>query len=94
LQDDLEADNTAWSAVNRIKARKAILISKSNIFIEKAITLISGIQLLKSENPSDTQLKGYDLYIFDGVLPDKLPEDAASLHLTLLQAGFSMWQLR
>ncbi len=79
LQDALEADNTAWDAVKPDETRKILLVSRENIFIEKAISVAGNTQLLKSAEPSDAQLAGYDLYIFDGMLPGKLPGDGSVL---------------
>ena len=46
--DDLEADNTARTIVNRDKNRKVLLVTEKNIFLERAISLIPGIELFKT----------------------------------------------
>lgn len=75
LNDSLAVDNSAWNAVNNTKENKVLLVSKSNVFIEKVAGLYNGIELYKTGFESIDEWKGYDLYIFDGFLPDKLPDD-------------------
>ncbi|MCR4436780.1 MAG: BatA domain-containing protein [Clostridiales bacterium] len=74
-KDSLDADNTAWDAVNPVKSARVMLVSEKNVFIEKAAALVNSIQLFKTDFPGADNLKGYDLYIFDGYLPEKLPSD-------------------
>lgn len=74
-KDALEADNRAWNAVNDIKKYKAMLVSENNVFIEKVAALYSGIELYKTGFESSNEWKGYDLYIFDGFMPKKIPND-------------------
>lgn len=75
MKDALEADNRAWNAVNDTKKYKAILVSENNVFIEKVAALYSGIELYKTGFENSDEWKGYDLYIFDGVMPKNIPND-------------------
>lgn len=75
IKDSLTMDNSAWNAVNNTKKNKAILISESNVFVEKVAGLYNGIELYKTGYESSDEWKGYDLYIFDGFLPKKIPHD-------------------
>jgi len=74
-EDSLSADNTAWAAVNPVKKSRVMLVTESNIFIEKLISLMNGMELFKTSLDKASELRGYDLYIYDGFLPDKLPKD-------------------
>lgn len=74
-KDSLDADNSAWDAVNPVKNSRVMLVTEKNVFIEKLLSLTNGIQLFKTDFSGSTELKGYDLYIFDGYLPEKLPSD-------------------
>ncbi|NLY43626.1 MAG: VWA domain-containing protein [Clostridiaceae bacterium] len=73
--DDLEADNTARTVVNPHKTRKVLLVTEKNIFLEKALSLIPGIELFKTNTQNINLQEGYNLYIYDGILPEKLPSD-------------------
>lgn len=75
IEDSLAMDNKAWNAVNNTKENKVLLISESNVFIEKVAGLYNGIELYKTGYESIDEWKGYDLYIFDGFLPKKIPDD-------------------
>lgn len=74
-EDSLKIDNRAWSAVNPSNTHKALLVTDSNVFIEKVISLTNGIELYKTGINDIEDLKGYQLYILDGFIPEKLPED-------------------
>ncbi|HHY83750.1 MAG TPA: VWA domain-containing protein [Clostridiales bacterium] len=74
-KDDLLLDNTGLAAINKDYQVKALLITQRNVFLERAISLRSDIELLKA-NPEDIpETTGFQLYIYDGVLPEVLPED-------------------
>ncbi len=73
-EDDLVLDNTGMAVVNEDYQVKALLATERNVFLERAISLREGIELYKV-NPEET-LEGTDfhLYIYDGKLPEQLPE--------------------
>lgn len=74
-EDSLKIDNSAWSAVNPSNIHKALLVTESNVFIEKVISLTNGIELFKAGIDDIEDVKGYQLYIYDGFIPEKLPDD-------------------
>ena len=74
FDDALVLDNSRYHVVNSNPIKKVLLISEENIFLEKAIALNKGVDLYKS-NEALENLNGYDLYIFDGILPKELPSD-------------------
>ncbi len=37
--------------------------------------MTDGVELYKSALEDAGEIKGYDLYVFDGIMPGKLPED-------------------
>jgi Ca-activated chloride channel family protein len=76
-KDCLEADNTAFDTVNPASSRKVLLAGGTNFFIEKALSLINGVEIFKTNREDADALKGYELYIFDGFLPPKLPDDGS-----------------
>jgi Ca-activated chloride channel family protein len=74
-KDSLDADNAAWNAVNPSRIAKILLAGKKNIFIEKILSLTGCLEFYKSSSEDIGEMKGYDLYIFNGELPESLPED-------------------
>jgi len=76
-KDSLDADNHCWDSVNPIKTGRVMLATEKNIFVEKALSLMNNIRLYKTTPTENTGLKNYDLYIFDGFLPEKLPTDGS-----------------
>lgn len=79
-KDDLEEDNQVYGIVKFTKPRKVLLISASNVFIEKALSNISGLELYKT-NPGEAIADGYDLYIYDSVIPSEMPKSGSVLLL-------------
>ncbi len=77
-KDDLEEDNQIYGVVKLTKPRKVLLVSDSNVFIEKALSQVKGLELYKT-NPGEEPDKGYDLYIFDSVTTVELPESGSIL---------------
>lgn len=81
-KDALSSDNFRWCANQEIKEKKVLLLSKSNMFIEKSMGNLPGITMERSDDLEI--LKGntdYDLYIFDGIIPEELPKKGACLFI-------------
>ena len=74
-EDILEADNSYHLAISTGNSKKALLISDGNLFLEKAVSLINGVDLYKKSVNELEGLSGYDIYIFDGCMPQQLPAD-------------------
>jgi len=74
-EDILDKDNSAGLMVYSNKVRKVLLASVGNIFLEKVLSLIPDVELYRTGAEDMHELKGYDLYIFDGNLPEQLPGD-------------------
>lgn len=74
-EDILEGDNSYNLAVSTGNSKKALLISDGNLFLEKAVSLINGVDLYKKSVNEIEGLSGYDIYIFDGCMPQQLPTD-------------------
>ncbi len=77
-KDDLEEDNQVYGIVEYTKPSKVLLVSTSNVFMEKALSNIKGLELYKT-NPGEDIEDGYDLYIFDSVIPELLPKSGSVL---------------
>ncbi|MBI2864458.1 MAG: BatA domain-containing protein [Chloroflexi bacterium] len=77
--DDLSADNTAW-ALRRSSGKIAtLLVSKGNLFLERALNLLPGVELSKLAADTATIPDGFDLYVLDGVIPEALPRGSVLL---------------
>lgn len=74
-EDILDKDNSAGLMVYSNKVRKVLLASDGNIFLEKVLSLMPDVELYRTDTEDMHELKGYDLYIFDGNLPEQLPDD-------------------
>lgn len=80
--DDLAADNKAYAAVNEEGQKKVLLVTEDNMFLEKAVTNISWVDLYKtSQLTAVGQNETFDLYIFDGVIPETLPAEGNILYI-------------
>lgn len=71
-KDGLGEDNVIYDVVKLSKGKKVLLASDNNIFIEKSLSLINDVELYKTTQVKNTADE-YDLYIYDGIMPDKLP---------------------
>lgn len=79
-QDALKNDNTAYAVVNQGTKSKVVLVTKSNIFLEKSIQLVDGVELYKTSDVATLKDNEADLYIFDSIMPkDEL--DANKLYI-------------
>lgn len=75
--DILSVDNKAYSVVTQPEVKKAVLVTEGNTFLEKVFKLNKGIALYLAEPKDIETLKGFDLYIYDGVIPINLPVDGS-----------------
>ncbi|MDP4145359.1 MAG: BatA and WFA domain-containing protein [Bacillota bacterium] len=74
-QDMLSQDNTAYDVLNTGEKQKILLVSEKNIFLEKAFGIIPNTEVFKAPKLSDmNEGDSYNLYVFDGVMPDALPK--------------------
>lgn len=73
-KDALENDNVAYTIMRENEEQKVLLISKQNVFLEKAIGTLNHVILYKANSMEEAKGSGdYDLYIFDGIMPDEIP---------------------
>ena len=81
--DLISEDNIRYSVLSSKKEiKKILMVSKGNTFLEKAILATKRYELYKT-NDCDNIDNGYDLYIFDGMVSDKLPEDGAFIFINI-----------
>ena len=76
-KDACDKDNICYDVVSDSNVSRVLLMTQKNIYLENALSLIPGINVTKSTDISsfaDFATQEYDLYIFDGMLPDTLPK--------------------
>ncbi|MDD4833481.1 MAG: hypothetical protein PHC44_01970, partial [Lutispora sp.] len=72
-KDALLEDNKAYLVLQSTKPKSVLLFSQKNMFIEKALSSIEGLEIYKTNDVNISDDK-YDLYIFDGTMPAQLPQ--------------------
>ncbi len=77
--DDLPIDDSAYAVLVPPSARRVLLVSPGNLFLERLLLLFPNLNASKTQpdETGDVHLgsESFDLFIFDGVLPaDELPE--------------------
>lgn len=73
--DMLLQDNVSYDILRKKEEQSILLVTKQNVFLEKAILAMDTAKLYKAtsyENAKDS--RQYDLYIFDGIKPKEMPE--------------------
>ncbi|MCC7119806.1 MAG: BatA and WFA domain-containing protein [Anaerolineales bacterium] len=75
--DALAIDNTAFAIYQTSSARRVLLVSKGNLFLEQALASLPNLQAFRALPAADGSLQistdPFDLYVFDGVLPTEIP---------------------
>ena len=75
--DLLALDDTAFAVYQASSTRRVLLVSKGNLFLEQLLASLPGIQPFRALPAADGTLEipsdPFDLYIFDGYIPEKLP---------------------
>ncbi len=80
--DALKKDNVAGAIVNGGSKKRVLLITGGNTFLEKALTTVKGMDLYKATDLSVVgKNEKFDLYIFDGVMPDVLPDSGNVVYI-------------
>ncbi|SCG82459.1 hypothetical protein DW1_0851 [Proteiniborus sp. DW1] len=87
IEDSLMVDNVRHHIINTDSVKKILLATKGNVFLEKAISLNNNIELYKTNEISES-ISGYELYVFDGIVPDKLPKDGSVIMIAQTNSEF------
>lgn len=75
--DALNLDDRAFSAVRRIEPRRVALVSKGNLFLKTALSLLPGVVLTEVDLSDDQTIENADITIFDAILPQVLPKQGS-----------------
>jgi Ca-activated chloride channel family protein len=76
-KDVYSLDNQVWTVAEAPVQKRALLVTSGNVFLEKALSLYDSLDLYKTAPANYLDYEDYDLYIFDGWLPEQLPRTAA-----------------
>lgn len=76
-EDALAADNVRYAVRAQSSERTALLVTEGNIFLQRALALVEGLTVDVASLEDLEQTGDYDLYIYDGCLPDALAESGA-----------------
>ena len=75
--DALSLDDAAFAVNNPAGARRVLVVSKGNVFLEQLLAAIPDLQAFRAIPQKDGTLQlptdQFDLYIFDGIVPENLP---------------------
>lgn len=78
--DDLDSDNTAYDCIRDRETQTILLVSEKNVFLEKALMNLENAEVYKTNDVTGLeQNTDYDFYVFDGMLPEKLPKKGSLL---------------
>ena len=85
-QDAIKEDNICYDVLEENKVTKVLLMTESNLYLEKALLLVEGVEITKSNDISsfsDFMAQEYDLYIFDGMAPEVLPAEGNMIFMNV-----------
>jgi Ca-activated chloride channel homolog len=71
--DYLAQDNEAWAVASGVGTRRVLLMTEGNLFIEQVLRSLPAIEAFKGDLERGIPAQPFDLYIFDGWLPNTLP---------------------
>ncbi|MDX1992114.1 MAG: VWA domain-containing protein [bacterium] len=71
--DYLADDNTAYAVSARSSERRALLMTTGNLYLEQILRSLPGLNAFRGNLETGIPAQPYDLYVFDGWLPDQLP---------------------
>ena len=81
-KDGLASDNVAYDFIQQTGGKRVLLVTKANLFLERALSLIEGMDVYKTENPDYVDEKEpYDLIIYDGIEPKTIPQNSSVLFI-------------
>ncbi|MBL8132147.1 MAG: VWA domain-containing protein [Anaerolineae bacterium] len=72
--DHLAVDNAAWAVSSGQGARRALLMTDGNLFLEQGLRSLPGVSVSLGDPARGLPADAYDLYVFDNFVPEALPE--------------------
>lgn len=77
VQDGLAEDNEIRLFHSGEKTARVLLVGENPYFWQRALEALPQTELTVADEPGKAPLTGYDIYAFDGCLPERLPRDGA-----------------
>ena len=71
--DTLPLDNTAWTVHAPPVSGRVLLVSDGNLFLERALGALPGVELMRLSPDQHRSTEAYDLYVYDGAITGTLP---------------------
>lgn len=84
VKDALTLDNGCYDVITEAAECKVLLMTEQNLYLEKAMALMDGVNVTKSNDIDgfkDFLNEEYDLYVFDGMVPAELPKNGSMLFI-------------
>lgn len=78
-KDGLEADNRYCLCAGHQRSYHVLLASQSPLYLQSALSALDNCTVSTVSTLDQVSLTGYDLYIFDGLYPEKYPTDGSVL---------------
>ncbi len=72
-EDALSLDDTAWAVHAPPVSGRVLLVSGGNLFLERALGALPGVELVRLAPDQPLPIEPYDLYVYDGVVTGTLP---------------------
>ncbi len=79
-RDAFPADDTAWYVAQPSPPARILLYGTESPFLERALSLLPGIAV-DVQTGGRAARGGYDVYVFNGQVPDRLPDEGSLLLL-------------
>jgi len=72
--DYLALDNVAYTVRDRSGVGRVLLATEDNLFLRQVFRSLRGVELFEMEPGGSLPQEPFDLYVFDGWIPDTLPD--------------------
>jgi len=73
--DVLLVDNESYLSILTLTDKKIALITDANVFLSKALSLYPKVAVYDVKMDDYIDINGFNMYIYDGIFPEKLPID-------------------
>lgn len=83
--DSFAADDSRYAVVSPHLQTSVLISGNANPFLERALAAVPNVSVANNDTGSIENLSGYNLYIFDGVVPESLPADGQILLINPVQ---------
>lgn len=75
--DGLEADNSYAVCKKATRESAVLIVSDAPFYLESVFGVMSGCDITVVSSSEAVEMTGYELYVFDGYVPESLPEDGS-----------------